>query len=363
VRIVHINLERGWYGGERQTLYLMEGLRSLGHENTLLARENEIFVRRVREKGFPVRILGKPFLLHGRLLREFDVVHAHEKRGLQLAALWKRFHGRPIVYTRRVDYVPGRHLTNRFMYRKMDLLVAISDKIREIMIAWGTAPDRIRVIRSTVPFERAVPAGDSEGLRKRFSGKKVVGCVASLVAHKDHHTLLEAAAIISGHRDDVVFLLLGDGELRPELEGKAASLRLRNIVFEGYQDNPYPYFPIFDIFTLTSREEGLGSSILDAFLYQVPVVATAAGGIPELVKDRDTGLLAAVGDPVMVAQHLEEMLDDDELRRRCTRNAYDLLKREFTIETMARSYESVYREVSDVNIRVPEKTMRQHGES
>jgi L-malate glycosyltransferase len=350
MRILHINLERGWYGGERQTLYLMEGLRSLGHENTLLARENEIFVQRVRGKGFPVRVLKKPFLIHGRLLKEFDIVHAHEKRGLQLAALWKPFHGRPVVYTRRVDYVPGRHMINRFMYRKVDLLVAISGRIRDIMIAWGMDRERIRVIRSTVPLDRAVPAEDSASLRKRFGGKKVVGCVASLVAHKDHDTLLDAAAIISKHRDDVVFLLLGDGDLRSELEGKAASLGLRNIIFEGYQKNPYPYFPIFDVFTLTSREEGLGSSILDAFLYHVPVVATAAGGIPELVKDRDTGILAALNDPVMVAQGIEEMLDDEELRRQCTRSAYAMLEREFTVETMARSYESAYREVSGSGI-------------
>lgn len=351
MKILHINLERGWYGGERQTLYLMEGLRSLGHENTLLARENEIFVRRVREKGFPVHVLEKPFLLHGSLLKEFDIVHAHEKRGLQLAVLWKPLHGRPVVYTRRVDYIPDRHMINRFMYRKLDILIAISEKIRDIMVAWGVSPERIRVIRSTVPIDRIVRPEDSEILRKRFSGKRVVGCVASLVAHKDHNTLLEAAAIIERHRSDVVFLLLGDGELRSELEYKAAELGLRGIIFEGYQNNPYPYFRIFDVFTLTSREEGLGSSILDAFLYRVPVVATAAGGIPELVRDRETGLLAGVNDPRMVAREIEEMLDNDVLRSHCIGNAYALVEKEFNLDTMARSYESVYREVSDAGIR------------
>jgi glycosyltransferase involved in cell wall biosynthesis len=102
---------------------------------------------------------------------------------------------------------------------------------------------------------------------------------------------------------------------------------------------------VFDIFVMTSRQEGLGSSILDAFFYRVPVVVTAAGGMPEIVKDGKTGLLAEVGNPLMVAQAILRMLEDDTLRNGCIEKAHALLMERFTIEHMSKSYELVYHDV------------------
>lgn len=346
MRILHINLERGWYGGECQTLYHMEGLRALGHENILLARDNDLFVNRVRAQGFKVEVIKPPFLIHGGYLSDCDLVQAHEKRALQLATLWKILHKRPIVYTRRLDYIPGNHFLNRSIYKRVDCLVAISEKIRSIMIEWGFTQERIRVVPDAVSLNIVASPGDSMALRQRFQGKKVVGCVASLVRHKDHDTLIDAAAIISSTRDDVVFVLVGDGNLRTDLERKVMKLGLKNIMFEGYQLNPYSYYRAFDVFTLTSREEGLGSSILEAYLHRVPVVATAAGGIPDVVKDRETGLLVPIENPKLLAQALLEMLDDGNLRMRCSEKAYAFLEQRFTIEKMASEYEHLYRELT-----------------
>jgi glycosyltransferase involved in cell wall biosynthesis len=166
-----------------------------------------------------------------------------------------------------------------------------------------------------------------------------------LEKRKDHDTLLEAAAILQREREDVFFVLVGDGDLRGMLEKKAMMLGLRNVVFEGYQDDPYPYYGVFDLFVMTSQEEGLGSSILDAFRYRVPVVATAAGGIPDLVKDEETGLLARTRNPQDVACRILKMLDNDSLRLKCTNNAYALLEQRFTIETMAHLHVGLYQEV------------------
>jgi len=96
---------------------------------------------------------------------------------------------------------------------------------------------------------------------------------------------------------------------------------------------------------MTSKDEGLGSSILDAFRYHVPVVATAAGGIPEIVTDGETGLLAQVGNPHSVARCIMRMLEDEDLRQRCMEKSYDLLKKQFTVEKMVCAYENLYREV------------------
>ena len=345
MKILHINLERGWYGGERQTYYLMQGLRELGHTSIAFARINDLFAQRVSKDGFTVYPVRKPYFIHGHLLCNCDVIHAHEARGLQLAVLWKKIHKRPIIYTRRVDYYPAGHFINRLKYREIDRLVVISSTIKSMMIQWGVPAEKIRLIHSAVFLQKDFSSNTPENLKQRFQGKRVIGCVASLVRHKDHYTLLQAADIIRRYRDDVIFLLIGEGVLRLELERKVMDLGLKNILFEGYQDNPYQYFPIFDIFTLSSREEGLGSSILDAFLHRIPVVATAAGGIPDLIKDGETGVLVPIENPRMLAQGLLRMLDDVTLRTRCIEKAYALLQQEFTVEVMSRLYEALYREV------------------
>jgi len=345
MRIAHINLERGWRGGERQTLYLMEGLRALGHDCHLIARNNEVFTTQVLRRGFSVQVISKPYLIRGGMLSRFDIVHVHETRGLQVAAFWKPVHKRPVVATRRVDNIPSGDILTRLMYGQVNHLVTVSNMIRYHMGNWGVRDEKITVIHDAVdcgtkPSEQMVTK-----LRERFRSKKVIGCVASLEKRKDHHTLLNAASIVQGKRDDIVFLLIGDGDLRPELEREASRLGLNNVVFEGYQDDPYSYYRVFDLFVMTSKQEGLGSSILDAFFYQVPVVVTAVGGMPEIVRDGITGLLAAPGNPEMIAQAILRMLEDATLRSQCIKNARTLLMEKFTIEHMSQSYELVYRGV------------------
>lgn len=342
MRILHINLERTWRGGERQVLYLMEGLGRLGHESHLMARKNEAFVSRVRDKGFQVHVISKPFALYGHILSKYDVVHAHETRGLQIAALWKSLNARPLVFTRRVDNPPSGNILTRYFYNRIDTLSAISGTIGTVMKTWGFDASRIRVIPSAVETGRDIGVENVKRLKERFATKKVIGCVASLEKRKDHHTLLRAAGLIQKERNDAVFVLVGDGDLRGDLEGEATRLGLTNVVFEGYQDDPYPYYKVFDVFVMTSRQEGLGSSILDSFRYRVPVVATAAGGIPEIVKHGETGLLAEVGNPGSIAGYILQMLDDGPFRTRCTEAAHALLMEKFTIDRMARSYEQVY---------------------
>jgi glycosyltransferase involved in cell wall biosynthesis len=345
MRIVHINLERFWRGGERQTLYLMEGLRALGHECSLIARDNEAFIAHARAKGFAVRIIRKPFLVRGGNLSAYDVVHVHETRGLQLAALWKPVHKRPIVATRRVDNMPSRNILTRVMYAQVDRLAAVSGKIRTVMSDWGIRDAEMVVIPDAIETDREISEDAVRVLKKRFSPKKVVGCVAALEKRKDHHTLLKAASLIQDARDDITFVLIGDGGLRPELEKEASRLGLKDVVFEGYREDPYPYYRVFDVFVMPSQQEGLGSSILDAFLYRVPVVATRAGGIPEIVKDRRTGLLADVGDAGMVARSVMTMLDDERLRKACVEEAHAFVLEGFTLDRMAKAYERAYQDV------------------
>ena len=345
MRILHINLEPGWRGGERQTLHLMQGLRELGHASQLLTRKNSPLGDRCRADGFPVRHISKPYLGYGRHLRGFDCIQTHEVRGLQLAAAWKPLLGTPLVYTRRVDFTPSRHWFTKYKYKQADTVVAISRKIKTILVEWGLDPRRCRLIPSGISSEPRGRTERMEQLRQRFGPRPVVGTITSLVDHKDPFTFLQTAAWFQQHKPEVCFVLVGDGPLRPDLEQRIKALQLNNIQLEGYQEDPYSYLAVFDCFVMSSQQEGLCTSILDAFQHGIPVVATAAGGIPELVQDRETGLLAPVGQPESLAAAIATMLDDAGLRRDCTLKAKHLATHRFGIQSMARSYARVYEEL------------------
>jgi glycosyltransferase involved in cell wall biosynthesis len=246
------------------------------------------------------------------------------------------------VTTRRVDFSPGGSAFTHWKYRQADVTVAISNRVRDVMQAWGLPADRISVIHSAITTERRDVPEAVAALKRRFAGKRVVGTVAALVGHKDLPTLLRAADRIQGCRPDVHFLILGEGALRPELEKQIADLRLANVTLEGFQSDPYSYYPVFNVFAITSNEEGLGSAVLDAFLYGVPVVATAGGGLPEMIRPDDTGVLCRVGDDEAVANGILRLLDDKAFAERATSGARRLLEAEFTVARMAVRYEKVY---------------------
>jgi glycosyltransferase involved in cell wall biosynthesis len=171
--------------------------------------------------------------------------------------------------------------------------------------------------------------------------------VGALVArHKDPSTLIHAFAKLALSRDDLILVLVGDGPDRALLERQVAELGLREqIIFEGFQPDPWAYYAVMDVFALTSRAEGLGTAILDAFAYSVPVVATRVGGIPELIGDDERGWLARPGDPSEVARCLREALDrPDEARRRASL-ALEHLSRNHSIEAMAAAYHALYSEL------------------
>lgn len=348
MRVLHINLARGWRGGERQTLLLMQSLRACGVESVLVAQAGEPLPLRALEAGIEVIELSRPWILRGLSLgSSFDVVHAHEAHALQVAAFWKWINHRPLVATRRVVFVPSQGIFTRFKYRQADRVVAISQGVRTVMAAWGVPVASLQVIHSALPIEDLSQPGRVAELRARFAGRKVIGCVASLTAEKDHATLLRAAKRLGETRPEAIFVLLGDGKLRGKLEEQACEFGLANIAFEGHQQDPYSYYKVFDAFVLCSRDEGLGSSILDAFVYGVPVIATRAGGIPEIVIDGVTGILATVGDDDAVARGLAEVLADAALRDRLSRGAHELLERDFTVERMAERYSAIYNKLTE----------------
>ncbi len=182
----------------------------------------------------------------------------------------------------------------------------------------------------------------------RVDGKKVVGYIGRLEEWKGVTSLIEAAEIVLGRRQDVRFIIAGTG---PE-EGKlkkmvdSSSLLSEGVELIGYSDDPIALLAECDIVVNTSIEpEPLARSALEALAAGVPVVASDSGGNPEIVEDGSNGFLYRTGDPVSLAAALERLLEDDDLRRKCSTGARRQAEKLFGADRYVREVEAVYDEI------------------
>lgn len=342
MKVLQINTERTWRGGERQTWYLLEGLRKADVDTALLCLAGYPLAGKAKALGVPVHEVPSQWRAAVFLARhggEYDILHAHAAKSQTLAVITKPFHGKQIVYTRRVDFLP-RGLTTRLKYRLTDRVVAISTAIRDILGDFGV--DGVPVIPSAVG-ERTLDAERARGLRESLGigGRKIIATVAALAPHKDPATMASAVGELSRMRKDFVFLHFGEGVLRAEVERKIAELGVEEFYrLLGHHDEVEDFYGIFDVFAMSSEQEGLGSSILDAFLYGVPVVSTDAGGMRECVAGR--GLTCPVGDYRCLAQAMDRMLSDDGLRAEFVEKARVYVRESHSLEDMVKSYSLLY---------------------
>jgi glycosyltransferase involved in cell wall biosynthesis len=254
---------------------------------------------------------------------------------------------------RRVDFALRGPLS-RLKYRACDVVVAVSGAIAAVLERERLPAERIRVVYEGVPARPPLPGG-VEALRALGLPQtaEVVGNVAALTGHKDHATLLEAAALVVPRRPEARFVIVGEGERRAELEARTRALGLaERVVFAGFRDDVDRLLPAFDVFCLTSHLEGLGTSLLDAMAFGRPVVATAAGGIPEAVEDGVTGVLVEPEDADGLAGALDGVLEDIDLRRRMGKAARRVFERRFTIDRVAQAHLALYAKVERGEDRV-----------
>lgn len=359
MRVLHLNNEKTWRGGERQTLFLAAELPNHGVESVVGCRPASLLEKKVAERGLPTIPIGAgnlPAIIQvARASRQFDLIHCHTARGHSVAALSNLVSPKPVVVTRRVDFEPSRSAFNRFKYRQARKVVCISEFIARQLRDWGVPAERLAVVPSAIPTNSPFgvpPLGGSEAraeLRKllNISGDKtIVGNIAALVGHKDHATLLRAARHVASRRPDVVFVVIGEGELHEQLLSLRRELGLESVVhFAGFIPDAERLLPAFDVFVMSSCMEGLGSVVLDAFAAKIPVAATAGGGLPELVRDKQTGLLAAVGNDKALADKILQLLDDHALGEQLVEIAARFVSENYSVTAMAQRYLSIYKAV------------------
>ena len=357
MRVLHVDSARGWRGGQNQVWLSARGMAARGHDVLVACRAGGMLAERARAAGLAVRemrfrgdLWPAAALALAWVLREMrpDVVHLHDPHAVSAGLLARRLAGRrPLVATRRVDFALRGFLSRR-KYAACDRVIAVSEAIAGVLRRGGLSTERVRLVYEGVPDRRA-QTGGREALRELGvpEDAPVVGNVAALTGHKDQATLLAAAARVGVHLPEARFVIVGEGELRGQLEAQARDLGLeRRCIFAGFRADLDRLIPAFTVFCLSSHMEGLGTSLLDAMAFGVPVVATAAGGIPEAVTDGITGRLVPPRDPDALAAALVEALQDPARRDAWGRAGRKRFEERFTADRMVEATLAVYAELT-----------------
>ena len=358
MKILHINTERTWRGGEQQTLYLLSSLNDLQVKCHLVCQPGSPMEERAAAAGvevIPIAMYGEGDFVAGfrlnRLIRthRYDIVHSHTSHAHTLAFMASIGSDICRLVTRRVDFTIFR---NRFLpvnglkYRFMaDYYIAISHKIKAVMVADGIATDRIFVVHSGIDLDR-FDAAAGDHLISEFnleSAAPVIINVAHLAAHKGQQFLVRAIPHVLKEIPDARFFIIGKGELMAELRALADSLGINQaLTFTGFRKDVGAFYKLADLFVMSSVQEGLGTAVLDALALGKPVVATDAGGLPEVIKDGETGRLVAAGNPQALADGIIQMLANKDNALKMARRGQVVVEEQYSIKAMVEKNLAVY---------------------
>jgi glycosyltransferase involved in cell wall biosynthesis len=285
-----------------------------------------------------------------------DVIHAHDAHGVAMASLAlslgaasARNGEPPLVVSRRVDFHLRGNSFSRWKHRQVDCFIAASEAIRQMLLADGVPEDRTVTVHEGIDVEHVL-AAPVVNIHEAFflpHNAPVVGNIAALVPHKGQRHLIEAAHIVVRRTPDVRFVILGEGELREQLERLVREYHLeKHVLLPGFRTDVLGCLKSFDLFVMSSVTEGLGTSLLDAMACSRPIVATQAGGIPEVVENGVTGVLVPPRDHKAIADAIIALIEDPARRTAMGQAGFARVNARFTVERMIAGTAAVYARVA-----------------
>lgn len=365
INILHVSTARTWRGGEQQLAYLIKAAKSACNCVVLCAQASPMHQFCI-ENQVESYIINPASWLHwasARVLSKVcarlkpDLIHCHDSHAHSLAVWAARLYRnkRPVVVHRRAGFSMHRGFFSVYKYNHpvVSAYIVVSDGVKEVLLKGLKTEKRIETIYSGIDLERFSRPENSRGMLKALLGfppeTVLIGNTAALTAEKDYHTFIEVAKCLHQRHPAWKFVIMGDGKLREVLQEKIQKSVLEDVVcMTGFREDIANLLPDLDVLLMPSKTEGLGTSILDAFVCGVAVVATRTGGIPELVEEGVTGLLADPGDAEKLARHTETLLTKPELRRQIVAKAQEKV-RQFDYHKMAAKTIKFYASVLNDN--------------
>jgi glycosyltransferase involved in cell wall biosynthesis len=359
--ILHIDTDDEWRGGQQQAVYLIEGLLSKGIKNIFCCQKDSLLEKYFKKNNieyFTLPLKSELDIYSAIRLAIFvkknkvKIVHCHNSHALSIAIMMKYFINVPLFASRRVDFKLKNNIFSKFKYStsKLDRLVCISDNIRKVVENCGISANKLITIRSAINLAKVGIINEDNVARIRhneYKGNFVFGTVAAHTGHKDYPTFIKAAKLVIDRYPEILFYAIGSGKLTEQLSQQINSLGLsKNFILAGFKSNVYDYLSSFDVFVISSKLEGLGTSVLDAMNCSLPIIGTNAGGIPEMLINERNGLIVDKKKPELLANAIIRMYEDKDLRMKLAKQAYQDVKK-FAIPELVSKHIKLYKEYVD----------------
>ncbi len=346
MRPLIVDLGRNYRGGQHQALLLLQGLRSRGHAPELIAVRGSVLAHRAKNAGISVhrvppgcRRIAAALHIRRRVREQHaDIVHANEPHALS-AAWMARAHRRvPLIASRRVVLPLSTNAISLARYRAAARVVAVSHCVANGVIQGGLPASCVDVIYDGVQiFPQFSPADrdQARGLLGIPRESFCIGNIAAFVAGKGHDVLVRAFAELRTRNPASILLLRGEGHEQAAVQELARQLQVIDAVkFQGPSTEIETMFAAMDLFAFPVRAEAMGSVLLAAMAHSLPVVASACGGIPEVVESEKNGLLLDRLDSKTLADAMTRLLENPEQARSLGRAARETIVARFSADHM-----------------------------
>jgi glycosyltransferase involved in cell wall biosynthesis len=354
---LHIDTARTWRGGQGQVMHTVMGLRARRQRTALVAHPEGELYRRMSEGTDLIPLaprneidLAAAWRL-SRVLKQLqpEVIHAHDPHGVAMAATALSIASPSpppvLVASRRIEFRIAHNSFSKWKYGRVDCFVAISEAVRERLVADGIPREKTTVVHEGVDVERIVHL-QTANVHAAFylpTHAPIVGNIGALMPQKGQHHLIDAAALVVRAVPDSRFVICGEGELRQALEEQIKRKHLeRHVFLAGFRPDVLELLKGFDLFALSSLQEGLCTSLVDAMAASKAAVATRVGGVPEVVADGETGFLVPPRDHEALADRIIALLKDDALRARMGEAALKRARKLFTVDHMVEGTLATY---------------------
>lgn len=366
MKILHLSAVKNWGGGEKHIENLCLEMRDHYPEvtNIVLCKKADLFEKSLKRQNIPhytsfvwMNLDLRYVLKINKVCRKenIDLIHIHDPKALALAiAADKFFDLPPFVFSKKTSFpIRNRKSTlYKYNYPKIRRLLCVSEESRRVTSISLKDDSKLKKIYHGFRPQRENPQAKSTQLREKLKipeGKKVIGNIANHTWPKDLDTFIELAHnLIHTHkRQDLFFVQIGRFTREtPGLKKKLQEFKLEEYFsFYDFIDDASSFMPVFDVFVLTSQSEGLPNVLYEAAFFKIPIVSTDVGGIPEMLKHKESALLAEARNPSVLAKHALYILENKEKSELFTERAYRNLMENFTTKQMARKTLAQYKEV------------------
>lgn len=336
----------------------------------------EDFYYEAKERGINIEVFEQKkrydLSVVKRLLSEikkgkYDIVHCHGARANFMAFLLKLFYKIPSVTTvhsdYKLDFQDNRYKDlvytkiNTLALKFIDYYIGVSDSFRKMLIDRGFDSDKIFTVYNGIEMNLMKELTNPVEFFKRYnitSDKDtiLIGTLARLHPVKGVDVLIRGAKKVLDQRQNVKFLIGGDGTEAPILKELAKELGIeKNVYFLGFVNEPSSFFNAIDVNTVTSHSESFPYVIMEGGAFRKTIVASNVGGIGDIVIEGKTGFLFEDGDHEKLAAQLIKLIDDADLRRKLGENLYNSVKKNYSAESMANKHISIYKQILDRQVK------------